>query len=245
LQMQGVGRWIHSTIYRWVVIISWHMVWVSLLMMLRQPLICLLRVNGMFGLETVTGVRGTGSHPDAFRYWWKASLYQLTFGEAEESWHWQSGGSVEIAKAGKTKISLRDLTGFDGRCDAIYFTQESNPSLPEDDLKELSDWKDELTGRADEKIEELSFDLVVVGGGMSGCGAALAARSQGLKVALIQDRPLFGGNASQEIRVHTLGIHGYGSDILKIDRHIPLSQWGSESKNRSSQKGKDDGRIRG
>ena len=70
----------------------------------------------------------------------------------------------------------------------------------------------------------MSLDLVVVGGGMSGlwcrpCGM----RSQGLKVALIQDRPLFGGNASQEIRVHTLGIHGYGSDILKsIDTyHYP------------------------
>jgi len=42
-------------------------------------------------------------------------------------------------------------------------------------------------------------------------------------VALIQDRPIFGGNASEEIRVHTLGIHGYGSDILsRIDTvHYP------------------------
>ena len=99
---------------------------------------------------------------------------------------------MEIAKAGKTKVSLRDLTGFDGRCDAIYFTQESDPQLPGDDLKELSDWKDEVSGRSKEKVEELSFDVVIVGGGMSGCGAALAARSQGLKVALIQDRPLLG-----------------------------------------------------
>ena len=94
--------------------------------------------------------------------------------------------------------------------------------MPGDSLKELSDWKDELSGRAEEKVEELSFDLVVVGGGMSGCGAALAARSQGLKVALIQDRPLFGGNASQR-SVFILSIHGYGSDILKsIDTyHYP------------------------
>jgi len=167
--------------------------------------------------------KGDWQSPGRFQVLVEGNPLQVTFGEAEESWHWQSGGSVEIAKAGKTKISLRDLTGFDGRCDAIYFTQETNPSLPEDDLKELSDWKDLLTGRSDEKIEEMSFDLVIVGGGMSGCGAALAARSKGLKVALIQDRPLFGGNASQEIRVHTLGIHGYGSDILKsIDTyHYP------------------------
>ena len=167
--------------------------------------------------------KGDWQSPGRFQVLVEGKPLSVNFGEAEESWHWQSGGSVEIDKAGKTKISLRDLTGFDGRCDAIYFTQESNPSLPGDDLKELSDWKDELSGRANEKVEELSFDLVIVGGGMSGCGAALAARSQGLKVALIQDRPLFGGNASQEIRVHTLGIHGYGTDILNsIDTvHYP------------------------
>ena len=167
--------------------------------------------------------KGDWQSPGRFQVLVEGKPLSVTFGEGRESWHWESGGSIEISKAGKTKISLRDLTGFDGRCDAIFFTQESKPSLPGDDLKELSDWKDELSGRAEEKVEELSFDLVVVGGGMSGCGAALAARSQGLKVALIQDRPLFGGNASQEIRVHTLGIHGYGSDILKsIDTyHYP------------------------
>ena len=167
--------------------------------------------------------KGDWKSPGRFQVLVEGKPLKVTMGEGEESWHWQSAGSVEVAKAGRIKVSLRDLTGFDGRCDAIFFTQESAPSLPSDDLKELSDWKDELSGRTDEKIEELSFDLVIVGGGMSGCGAALAARSQGLKVALIQDRPLFGGNASQEIRVHTLGIHGYGTDILNsIDTvHYP------------------------
>ena len=76
---------------------------------------------------------------------------------------------MKFPRQERPRISLRDLTGFDGRCDAIFFTQESNPSLPGDSLKELSDWKDELSGRAEEKVEELSFDLVVVGGGMFGC----------------------------------------------------------------------------
>jgi hypothetical protein len=80
-----------------------------------------------------------------------------------------------------------------------------------------------LSGRAEQNIEEFNYDLVVVGGGMSGCGAALAARSQGLKVALIQDRPMFGGNASAEIRVHTLGIYGKSEELIrKIDTvHYP------------------------
>lgn len=43
----------------------------------------------------------------------------------------------------------------------------------------------------------------------------MAAKSQGIMVAVIQDRPVFGGNASQEIRVHTEGIHGKGARILE------------------------------
>ncbi len=48
------------------------------------------------------------------------------------------------------------------------------------------------------------FDLVVCGGGLAGVCAALAASRCGLKTALIQDRPVLGGNSSSEIRV-TLG----------------------------------------
>ena len=167
--------------------------------------------------------KGDWESPGRFQVWVDGKPVKETFGQTDESWHWQKGGSIEIKKAGDIKVALKDLTGFDGRCDALYFTKELNPVLPSKDLKELSDWKDEVTGRAKEKIEEFSFDVVIVGGGMSGCGAALAARSQGLKVALIQDRPLFGGNASEEVRVHSLGIHGYGTKILKkIDTaHYP------------------------
>ncbi|MDA9118524.1 FAD-dependent oxidoreductase [Opitutales bacterium] len=167
--------------------------------------------------------KGDWESPGRFQVWVDGKPVKETFGQTDESWHWQKGGSIDIKKAGDIKVALKDLTGFDGRCDALYFTQETNPVLPSKDLKELSDWKDEVSGRAKEKIEEFSFDVVIVGGGMTGCGAALAARSQGLKVALIQDRPLFGGNASEEVRVHSLGIHGYGTKILKkIDTaHYP------------------------
>jgi len=141
----------------------------------------------------------------------------------EEGWAWQAGGAIEIPAAGEVAVELIDLTGFDGRCDAIFFTQDSAPQLPNEDLVELAAWKDRLTGRADLAIPELDFDLVIVGGGLSGCAAALAARSQGLRVALIQDRPVFGGNASDEVRVHTIGIPGKGRAILKMidTEHYP------------------------
>ncbi len=55
------------------------------------------------------------------------------------------------------------------------------------------------------RYEEKSYELIVVGGGMSGLCAAMAAARQGTKVALIHARPVLGGNASSEIRIHISG----------------------------------------
>ncbi|MHC4502217.1 MAG: FAD-dependent oxidoreductase, partial [Planctomycetota bacterium] len=120
-----------------------------------------------------------------------------------------------IASQGAVEVELKDLTGFDGRCDAIYFNREASPNLPNGDLVKLAAWKDRLSGRAGKEIKEQPFDVVIVGGGIAGCAAGIAAGSKGLKVALIQDRPLFGGNASEEVRVHTLGLYGKCDELLK------------------------------
>jgi hypothetical protein len=50
------------------------------------------------------------------------------------------------------------------------------------------------------------FDLVVVGGGYGGMGSAISAARMGLKVALIQNRPVLGGNGSSEVRVWAMGL---------------------------------------
>lgn len=59
-------------------------------------------------------------------------------------------------------------------------------------------------------MRNLSYktDLCVVGGGMSGLCCAIAAARHGIKVVLIQDRPVLGGNASSEIRMWIGGAHG-------------------------------------
>ena len=48
-------------------------------------------------------------------------------------------------------------------------------------------------------------DVCVVGGGMAGFCAAVAAARHGAEVILMQDRPVLGGNASSECRVHICG----------------------------------------
>jgi hypothetical protein len=157
---------------------------------------------------------GAWQTPGRFKLRVGGATLATEFGADGERWHWQQGGTVEIASPGAVDLELEDLTGFDGRCDAIYFDREASPALPNDDLRELAAWKDRLAGRAGQKIREQQFDVVIVGGGMSGCAAALAARSQGLAVALIQDRPVFGGNASDEVRVHTIGIPGKSARLI-------------------------------
>lgn len=59
--------------------------------------------------------------------------------------------------------------------------------------------------RIPERYKELSYDLIVVGGGMAGICAAIAAARLGTKVALVHARPVLGGNASSEIRIHISG----------------------------------------
>lgn len=51
----------------------------------------------------------------------------------------------------------------------------------------------------------LQTDFAIVGGGISGVCAAITAARQGLKVVLVQDRPVLGGNGSSEIRLWMLG----------------------------------------
>ncbi len=58
------------------------------------------------------------------------------------------------------------------------------------------------------KTVEYATDLCVVGGGMAGLCCALAAARHGIRVVLIQDRPVLGGNASSEIRMWIGGSQG-------------------------------------
>jgi len=120
------------------------------------------------------------------------------FGTKGAEWFWHEGGKVRIEKR-KVRIALHDLTGFEGRCDAIYFTTEHAP--PPNDLKELGAFRRKALSLPEKPDEAGHFDLVVVGGGVAGTCAAVSAARLGLKVALIQNRPVLGGNSSSEIRV--------------------------------------------
>lgn len=125
------------------------------------------------------------------------------YGESGSAdWKWYYGGEVQISKQ-QTEVRLKDLTGFNGRCDAILFTKSK--TTPPQDAAGMAALRKKLLDLDGTQEQAGPFDLVVVGGGMAGTCAAISASRLGLKVALIQDRPVLGGNNSSEIRVHLMG----------------------------------------
>ena len=67
-----------------------------------------------------------------------------------------------------------------------------------------------------------SYDIVVAGGGLAGICAAISAARCRVKVALIQDRPLLGGNASGELAVHIAGADCSGHAIARFVRETGI-----------------------
>ena len=75
-------------------------------------------------------------------------------------------------------------------------------------------------------------DFCVVGGGLSGICAAIAAARSGSKVVLIHDRPVLGGNASSEIRMWISGASGSNNRETGLIEEIELvSLWRNPDKN--------------
>lgn len=140
--------------------------------------------------------------PGAFKVKLGGNTLKAVLGTKGDRWQWEYAGKVSL-KAGKTSVSLSDMTGFNGRCDALYLTTEEGDVPPSESIA-LKTFRNNLLNLPVPRAEE--YEFVVVGGGIAGMCAAVAAARLGCKVALVNDRPVLGGNNSAEVRVH-LGGH--------------------------------------
>ena len=126
------------------------------------------------------------------------------FGAAPTNgWTWEYGGEKDLNK-GKNNLALHDITGYYGRCDAILITTDGN-YLPPKEKEALCKERARLKGLSLEPSFGGKFDVIVVGGGSAGTPAAIAAARMGKKTALIQNRPVLGGNCSIELGVGLIG----------------------------------------
>ena len=127
--------------------------------------------------------------------------------QGKGEWLWVKVDDVEL-KAGANTVALHDVSGFDGRCDAICFSTDS-PDDVDPAGRPCLNWLD-VRPFSTIACSGCTYDLCVVGGGIAGICTAISAARLGLKVALVQDRPVLGGANSSEVRVHLGGYQNLG-----------------------------------
>ena len=144
-----------------------------------------------------------GEGPGRFRLSVNGKKLETILGSEGNSWMWQPAGSVDVKNI-NVVLKLHDLTGFNGRCDALYFTKDKNDIPPHSGYR-LHQFRRKALPPNNKPGVAGTYDFVVIGGGIAGICAAASAARLGCKVALINDRPVLGGNNSSEIRVHLGG----------------------------------------
>jgi len=153
-------------------------------------------------------------HPGLFQVLIDGNTSNATFGKAgTDAWQWIDGGAFDLKK-GEIEIRLRDLNGWWGRCDAVVIA--GGGFKPANDRTDLAQQRLEYCGVSSKIMDMGAYDVVVVGGGPSGLGAAISAARHGSKVAFIQDRPVLGGNSSSEIQVPPMGYIGSPPDRVNV-----------------------------
>lgn len=188
-----------------------------------------IRESGTYHLSVRTfnwvAPHGGSPAPGLFRINIDGRELDTVFGKTPEQWGWAKGGTINL-EAGIHEIRLHDLTGFNGRVDAIFLSKEKYENLPIQPYK-LFRLRTRTGAIPDEITDEGNYDLVVVGGGIAGISAAVSSARLGLKTVLIQNRPVLGGNNSSEVRVHLVGsveknlYPALGNIVRALDDHHP------------------------
>ena len=76
-------------------------------------------------VEKFDDASAKSSAPGRFQVVIDGQAVETEFGTKGADWHWQDGGQVNVAGT-SAKLALHDLTGFNGRCDAILFASDPN-----------------------------------------------------------------------------------------------------------------------
>ncbi len=120
-------------------------------------------------------------------------------------------------------LGLGSLTLMSGGAMSLFSCNTSKEQKSNIDWSNTKQWK--YLGKKDRNTisrdRHYRFDVAVIGGGIAGVNAAVAAARHGAKVVLVQNRPVLGGNASSEIHVPINGSYHF-QNKFKIDRETGI-----------------------
>jgi hypothetical protein len=146
-----------------------------------------------------------------------------------KDWYFEIGGDFLLQK-GKHTLKIYDTLGWFARFASVVITNDYD-FTPSKEIGMLMRQRAEIK-HLDPTVKSMGdYELIVVGGGVGGVVTAITAARYGLKTALLNDRPVLGGNASDEANV-TLegaahrGYHETGVVFeLKAYRHNHEKTW--------------------
>lgn len=124
-----------------------------------------------------------------------------------DKWLWEIAGDMEL-EAGEHTLALHDLTGYFGRCAAIVITNDMD-FVPSREVERMHAQRSRIKGLDNRVNDGGSYDVIVAGGGPGGVPAAVACARMGVRVLLLQNRSMLGGNSSDEIGVTMDGAEAY------------------------------------
>ena len=113
--------------------------------------------------------------------------------DGREEWHWEHAGQADLNE-GKTVLSLIDDSGYYGRVSTILLTDDLT-YIPPEKTEDIRLLRRQLLHESIEPEQGGEYDIIVVGAGVAGCLAAIAAARQGMKTLLLDEREAPGGNA--------------------------------------------------
>ena len=144
-------------------------------------------------------------------------------------WYFEIGGDF-LLRSGEHTLRIYDTKGWFARFACVIITNDYD-FTPSKEIRMLKQQRAQIK-RLENTVKLMGeYDFIVVGGGVGGVVSAITAARYGLKTALINDRPILGGNASDEANV-TLegaewrGYHETGVVFeLKTYRHFHAVSW--------------------
>ena len=152
----------------------------------------------------------TAEAPGRFQVSVDGARLDKILGTEGRDWTWEKAGQARV-KSGKVKLGLHDLTGFDGRVDAVLFSSDEGFTPPAD-LAATNQLRRKLLGLPGKAPETQEYDLVVVGGGYIGLEMGTVYAALGSKVTVVE---LTAGLLPGADRI----VRAYGDGFEAILRH--------------------------
>ena len=154
---------------------------------------------------------------------------KISGGAHIRDWYFDVAGDYLLGPGSHT-LKIYDTNGWFARFACVIITNDFD-FTPSRELSLMKKQREQIKGNIKKNTVMRKYDLVVIGAGIAGIVAAITAARHGIKTALINDRPVLGGNASEEANVVLEGAahRGYHETgvvfELKSYRHAKSTSW--------------------